>query len=135
MIERPRYEAWRSQPQPSAFSPPPRGPNLIEAAPDRWSVSGWLVARAGRGIGAAPGGGQIGGGQAGVRVAYILSPAKRIAAFARITTPLAGEGREAAIGVEWQPSGAPLRIFVEQRFGLDDAPGGTGLGAVGGIDT
>jgi hypothetical protein len=127
----------------AAKRPPAPGPSFLssQAVPvafdsltDRWSASGWFVARAGRGIGAAPGGGQLGGGQAGLRIAYRLAPRERIAAFARVTAPLAGTGREAAVGVEWQPGAGSFRLLVEQRFGLDGTPGGTGIGAVAGLD-
>ena len=120
-------------PAPARFLALP--PGRLDPLPDRWSASGWFVARGGRGIGAAPGGGQLGGGQAGIRVAYMLVPRARIAGFARVTAPLAGRGSEAALGIQWQPGAAPFRLLAEQRFGLDGAPGGTGLGVAGGLDT
>lgn len=100
----------------------------------RWSASAWLVARPGSGVGAAPGG-QLGGSQAGVRLSYLLDRRQRIGAFARITAPRSGRGKEAAVGVEWQPLRAPVRLVAERRFGLDDIPGGTGVGIVAGVDT
>jgi len=109
-------------------------PDHLDPLPDHWSASGWLVTRAGRGIGAAPGGGQLGGGQAGLRLAYLLVPRHRIAAFARVAAPLKAEGSEVAIGLEWQPGRAPVRLVVERRFGVDGTPGGTGLGLIGGLD-
>lgn len=109
-------------------------PDRLDPLPDRWSASGWFALRPGRGIGAAPGGSQLGGSQAGLRIAYRLVPRERIAAFARLTSPLAGKGREAAIGLEWQPTKANVRLVAERRFGLDGTPGGTGLGLIGGID-
>lgn len=108
-------------------------PERLEPLPDRWSLSAWMVARGAGGRGAAPGG-QIGGGQAGARGAWLLSPRHRLAAYGRITTPLTGTGREAALGLEWQPSRAPVRLIAERRFGLDGNPGGTGLGVIGGMD-
>jgi hypothetical protein len=99
----------------------------------RWSGSAWLVARPGQGLGAAPGG-QLGGSQLGVRLAWLLDPDKRIVAYARFTAPLAGPGREAAVGIEWQPGNLPARLLVEQRFGLDGNRGGTGIGVIAGID-
>jgi len=59
---------------------------------------------------------------------------QRIAAYGRVTSPLSGKGREAALGLEWQPTRAPVRLIAERRFGLDGNPGGTGLGAIAGID-
>ncbi|TGX41668.1 hypothetical protein E5A74_12730 [Sphingomonas naasensis] len=102
--------------------------------PARWSAGAWLVARAGTGIGAAPGASQLGGGQAGFRLAYALVPDRRLAAFARIATPLRGKGAEASLGLDWQPTRAPVRLVVEQRFGLDGAPGGPGVGVITGFD-
>lgn len=117
-----------------AFLPAASAPDRIDPMPDRWSASGWFVARGRGGLGAVPGGGQLGGGQAGLRIAYLLSPRARVAAFARVTAPLAGKGREAAIGLEWQPTRANVRVVAERRFGLDGTPGGTGLGVVAGAD-
>lgn len=108
-------------------------PERLDPLPDRWSLSLWMVARGAGGNGAAPGG-QIGGGQAGARVAWLLSPRLRLAAYGRVTTPLSGRDREAALGLEWQPTRAPVRLIAERRFGLDGNPGGTGLGAIAGID-
>ncbi|MET0310212.1 MAG: hypothetical protein ABW023_16020 [Sphingomonas sp.] len=107
----------------------------IAPMPSRWSAGAWLVARPGTGLGAAPGGGQIGGSQAGLRIAWLAVPDKEIAVFARIAAPLAGRGAEGAIGLEWQPTRAPVRLVAEQRFGLDGTPDGTGLGVIAGLDT
>lgn len=123
------------QSTPGPFGPPPQTaifPTRPNAVSDRWSASGWFVARAGRGTGTAPGG-QLGGGQTGMRVAYLLAPRRRIAAYGRIAAPLAGRGGEAAIGIEWQPWQAPVRFAVEQRIGLDGAPGGPGMGVTAGL--
>ena len=95
----------------------------------------WFALRPGTGLGTAPGGGQLGGSQAGVRAAYMLAPGRRIAAFARVAAPLSGKGREAALGVEWQPTRLPVRLVAEQRFGLDGTRGGTGIGVLGGTDS
>lgn len=99
----------------------------------RWSGSGWLLVRRGSGPGLAPGG-QIGGSQAGVRIGYTLDRGRRIGLFARFTSPLSGSGREAAVGVEWQPTRATVRLVAEQRFAVDGGRGGTGLGVVAGDD-
>jgi len=118
-------------------SPAPIAPGApqtrFDPAPSRWSASGWLALRQGKGIAAAPGG-QLGGSQAGVRIAYLLDPRRRIAVFARVVTPLSGRGREGSVGVEWQPGRAPIRLVAEQRFGLDGGKGGQGLGLVAGVD-
>lgn len=114
--------------------PPTAQPELLPRLPSRWSASAWFVARPGTGLGAAPGGSQLGGSQAGLRVAYLLAPRPRVAIFARAVTPLKGKGVEGSLGVEWQPTRAPVRLVVEQRFGLDGMRGGTGIGAIGGFD-
>lgn len=108
-------------------------PERLDPLPDRWSLGLWMVARGNGGPMAAPGG-QIGGGQAGARVAWLIAPRQRIAAYGRVTAPLSGNGREAALGLEWQPTRAPVRLIAERRFGLDANPGGTGIGAIAGID-
>lgn len=109
-------------------------PERLDPLPDRWSLSAWVVVRGSGGAAAAPGG-QIGGGQAGARVAWLLAPRQRLVAYGRVTAPLQGRGREAALGLEWQPTRAPVRLIAERRFGLDGMPGGTGLGAIAGVDT
>ncbi|OAN66010.1 hypothetical protein A7X12_14530 [Sphingomonas sp. TDK1] len=103
-------------------------------ATQRWQGSSWIVFRPGRGIGAAPGSGQIGGSQYGLRIAHALDTRKQVAAYGRIAGPLRGRGAEAAIGIEWRPSAAPLRVALEQRVGLDGTRGGPGIGLVGGVD-
>ena len=114
--------------------PPIAQPQSLPALPARWSASAWLVARPGAGLGAAPGTGQLGGSQAGLRVAWLVWPDQRLAGFGRLATPLRGKGAEASIGLEWQPTRAPLRLVAEQRFGLDGTRGGPGLGVVAGFD-
>ncbi|TGX55223.1 hypothetical protein E5A73_04405 [Sphingomonas gei] len=113
--------------------PPAAQPEPLAALPSRWSASAWLVARAGTGLGAAPGASQLGGSQAGLRVAWLFWPERRLAGFGRLVTPLRGKGAEASIGLEWQPTRVPVRLVVEHRLGLDGTRGGPGLGVVGGF--
>lgn len=115
---------------PTGALPRPAAPVLIpqSAQPSRWSASAWLVTRRG----ASSGGAMLGGDQAGLRVAYHPGSG-RIALFARLTTPLAGRGSEAAAGIEWQPTTAPVRVVVEYRAGLDGTPGGPAMGVVAGL--
>jgi hypothetical protein len=102
-------------------------PDRIDPLPDRWSASGWLVARAGRGSAprreeanwAAARPGAPGLSAVAARTHRRLRPADGAARR---------QGREAAIGLEWQPTRAALRLVAEQRFGLDGTPGGTGWG-------
>ncbi|CAN5432203.1 hypothetical protein BH09PSE4_BH09PSE4_21980 [soil metagenome] len=103
-------------------------------ATSRWSVSVWTMLRDGHGIGAALSGSQLGGAQAGARIAYALGDASRWSLVGRFATPLGSRGREAALGLEWRPPRLPLRIIAERRFQLDGGRGGTGLGIVGGIN-
>ncbi|WP_343518010.1 hypothetical protein [Sphingomonas sp.] len=98
------------------------------AQPARWSASAWFVTRGG----AASGGAMLGGDQAGLRIAYHPGSG-RIALFARLTAPLAGRGKEAAVGLDWQPTAAPVRVIAEYRAGLDGVPGGPALGIVAGV--
>lgn len=131
---------------PRAAAPAPAPLHSIQAVPlvfegasagpaaARWQASAWLVARPGRGIGAAPGTGQIGGSQYGLRLRHPIAALGRIAAYGRIAGPLRGRGAEAALGIEWQPAGPRLRLAAEQRIGLDGTRGGPGIGLVAGED-
>lgn len=104
--------------------------------PSRWSGSFWLVARGDAGGAIAPGslGGQLGGSQAGLRLAYLLDRRHRVALAVRATTPLGAGQRELAAGVEWQPTRLPLRIVAEQRVVVaGGGKGGPALGVVGGL--
>src|SRR3546814_13408027 len=93
----------------------------------RWSSSGWVVLRGDGAAGAAFGGSQLGGSQAGARLAYAIDPAHRLQLVGRVATPLRGRGREAAIGVAWQPTRAPVRVVAEQRFAIDGGRGGPAI--------
>ncbi|WP_242152153.1 hypothetical protein [Sphingomonas sp. BAUL-RG-20F-R05-02] len=112
-------------------APPPLAPGT--AVPSRWSGSFWLVARGGGGVTSAPLGGQLGGSQAGLRLAYLLARKHRIAAMARVTSPLGSGLREAAVGLEWQPTRLPVRIVAEQRVALNAGKGGPAVTLVGGF--
>lgn len=101
--------------------------------PSRFSGSFWLVARGAGGVTSAPLGGQLGGSQAGLRLAYLLDRRHRVAAMARVTSPLGSGLREAAIGVEWQPTRLPIRIVAEQRIAIDGGKGGPAIELVGGF--
>lgn len=112
--------------------PPPL--RIIPPSRSRWSASLWAIARP-SGTGGGLGASQLGGSQAGARIAYAIDPARRLAIAGRVATPLEGRGREAAIGLEWRPTEAPVRIFAEHRFALDEGVrGGPSVGVVGGLD-
>lgn len=116
---------------PGAMPPAPATP-LVAAAtekPSRWSASAWFVTRRG----APAGGAMLGGDQAGVRIAYALDARQRVRAYVRATAPLAMAGREAAAGLEWQPTRLPIRLVAEQRAMLDGGSSGPAIGAVGGV--
>ena len=116
---------------PSPVAPPAvaKGPAFAKGA-RRLSGSVWLLARGGPA--GTVSGGQLGASQGGVRLAYALGNARRVAVVGRIAAPLAGAGREAALGLEWQPTRWPIRIVAEQRFALDSGRGGPTLGVIAG---
>jgi len=99
------------------------------ATPDRWQAGAWVVTRRGAGVGGA----MLGGDQAGLRIARTLDRRGRLALYARATTPLAGSGRELALGVEWRPWRAPMRFLAEQRLALDGGKSGPSVAMVGGV--
>ncbi len=96
----------------------------------RLNGSMWLLARGGPG--GTLSGGQLGASQAGVRVTYALGRSRRVAIAARLATPLAGQGKEAAIGLDWKPTRLPFHLIAEQRFVLDGGKGGPTIGMIGG---
>jgi len=107
-------------------------PLLIAAMPprSRTTVSIWAMARPGAATGGPV---QLGGGQAGLRVRIPVAAEGRIALATRMAAPLAGQGREVAVAVEWRPVGG-IAMVLERRIALDRSVGGTGLGVIAGID-
>lgn len=119
------------QPQPQiATIAAPFRPIPVQPGQSRLTASVWLLARGGPA--GTLSGGQLGASQAGIRVTYALGESRRFALAARLAAPLAGRGREAALGVEWQPTRWPVRFIAEQRFVLDGGHGGPTLGVIGG---
>lgn len=108
------------------FLPVASGPS-----PRRFAASAWMIAR--QGLGGSSTSGQLGGSQLGVRGTFMIDRAARIALSARLSAPLTGVGREAAIGVDWQPLDAPLHLVAERRVALDNGRSGTALLAIAGI--
>lgn len=108
------------------FVPIPSG-----RAPQRLLASAWLIARPGKGEPSA--GGLLGGSQVGVRGMFMLDRSHRIAVSARVSAPLSGQGREAALGLDWQPLPSPVHLVAERRFPLDGGRGGNALYVVGGF--
>lgn len=94
-----------------------------------WAGGAWFFVRSG---GAVPDNplplAQIGGNQAGVRVAYGFGESGRVRAYVRATvTPSSGGQREAALGIAFAPMpGIPMDVQVEHRL----APQGRGRNAL-----
>lgn len=126
-----RFDQAEVEPQGNGAIPPPLRPTPVAGPRSRLAASAWLITRGGSGGTLL--GGQLGGSQAGTRLTYALGEARRVAVAARVATPLSGRGREAALGLEWQPTRAPLRLVAEQRLSLDGGKGGPTLMAIGGI--
>jgi hypothetical protein len=124
-----------SLPTTHALDAAPLAPDPVLAAapraPSRFAASAWALIR-GSGAGGGLNGPELGGSQAGLRVTYALGRARRVSLAARIATPLGEPGREAALGVEWQPTRAPVRLVVDQRIALDRGRGGPELGVIAG---
>lgn len=141
MIGMVQFEAVKRQPTgpalfvaPDPASAPARDlPQPPATQTRRWSASGWLLLRDGNASIAGLSGGQIGGSQTGLRLAYALGKSRRLALYGRISAPISLPGREAALGVDWRPTKLPVRLVAEQRFGLDDGSTGTAVGVVAGI--
>lgn len=106
-------------------------PRPIARGASRLAGSAWMIAR--NGGSAVVSGSQLGASQAGVRVTYALGSARRLALSARLSAPLSGRGKEAAVGLDWQPTRAPIHVIAEQRLALDGGRGGPTLSLVGGF--
>jgi hypothetical protein len=102
------------------------------ATPRRWSASGWAMVR-GSGAGGGVATPQLGGAQAGIRVARAITADGRVAIVARIAVALDTRQQEAAIGIEWRSTALPVRLVAERRIGLADQRGGSALGLIGGV--
>lgn len=108
----------QAQDLPAPFAAMP----AARVAASRWAGQAYLYARGGGRDGLASGG-QLGGGQIGLRVARSLTDGPvRLAAAARLSAPLEDKGAEAALGVDWLPlPGSSARISIERRIALDRA--------------
>jgi hypothetical protein len=124
---------WSAPATPQTMlAPPPAAAPLDRPSASRLSASAWFVLREGRGIAPGLGGGQLGGSQVGLRIAYALGDARRVALVARVASPLRGKGREAAIGLEWRPTKLPIRLTAEYRAALDGGGSGPAAGIIAG---
>ncbi len=108
--------------------PSPSAPPAAARGSPRLNGSTWLLVRGGPA--GTVSGGQLGASQGGVRLTYALGTRRRFALAARLAAPLKGVGREAALGIEWQPTRLPVRLVAEQRFVLDGGRGGPTIGAI-----
>ena len=98
-----------------------------------WSLTGWVYLRDGLAtaadtIGA---GSQLGGGQAGLRIAYGFGEAGRVRAYARATLAVQRlEQREIGFGLAVAPfTRLPVDVAIEQRVGVGKG-GRTALAAM-----
>jgi hypothetical protein len=107
------------------ISPPP----VFRAS--RWSGSGWAIVRPGGR--ATPFASQLGGSQAGLRLAYALDDARRVAVYGRVSAAFDSRQQEGAIGLDWRPTRAPVHLVLERRIGIAGIKGGTAAGVIGGI--
>ncbi|MGL4314946.1 MAG: hypothetical protein ACRCSO_13255 [Sphingomonas sp.] len=101
--------------------------------PSRWRGSLWLLARAGDASRADLASGTLGGGQAGLRLGYLVEPKARVMIYGRVSSALGQRQSEAALGVDWQPTKLPIHLIAEQRIALDHSRGGPTVGAIAGI--
>ena len=98
---------------------PPDAPVAPLRADRRWTGSVWAYARHGSGPRALASGGQLGGSQAGARIAYRLAP--QMAAAGRLASALGVPGGEVALGLDWLLAGYAVRLSAERRIALDKA--------------
>ena len=114
----------------------PAATMLAEATPMRASRlrgDAWLIVRPNAGDNLAFG--QLGASQAGVRLVYAVDEARTIGLSGRLSTPLRGRGREAALGVDWRPTALPVSLLVEQRIPLDGGPARPAAQLIAGMAT
>jgi hypothetical protein len=112
------------------LSPAVLPPSIVQGG-SRLAGSVWFIGRNGSAPGVA--GSQLGASQAGVRTTYALGDNRRLALAARVSAPVSGRGKEAAVGIDWQPTRVPVHVLAERRLALDGGPGGTMVGIVGGF--
>lgn len=110
-------EPKTAEPQPLLAAALIANPLPLKALRSRLRGATWLIARPAAGDNLAFG--QLGGSQAGARLTYAVDRARSLAVSARLSAPLAGRGREAALGIDWRPTPLPIHVLVEQRIPLD----------------
>ena len=112
------------------FTPPQATIDHAPSEPSSLHGGTWLIARPSGGDNLAFG--QLGASQTGVRLTYMLSDPRHIALSGRISAPLRGAGREAAAGVDWQPTRLPIHLLAEQRFPLGGGAARPAVQVIGG---
>lgn len=114
-------------PPPPTVAPPAPRPEISvlsgrERGERRWSGYGWIFARERSGGSGLASGGQLGGSQAGVRLAYRIAElgTGSLALAGGVSMPLRhSEGAEAALGIDWKPAAKlPLRLAIERRIAI-----------------
>lgn len=120
---------------PTAAIAPGARPLLAERRTgSRLAGSGWLLVRGQGALGGGLTAGQLGGAQGGFRLSYALDGARRLSLTARLSSALHVPQREAALGLAWKPTAAPVTLVAEQRFGLAGERGGPTLGVIAGLN-
>lgn len=120
---------------PSAAVAPGARPLLVPSSPgSRLTGSGWLLVRGQGALATGLTGTQLGGAQGGFRLAYALDGARRLSLTARLSSALHMRQREAALGLAWKPTRAPVTLVAEQRVGLAGERGGPTLGVIAGLN-
>ena len=118
-----RAGAWMAVPPAAETAPPAAGqPFWMRRQMAGWTLGSWVYLRSGSN-GAAGGvapAGQLGGSQAGARLAYGLGDAGRLRAYGRATIALAEtRQREVALGLAFAPvAGWPVDVAAERRIAV-----------------
>ncbi|NIJ37985.1 hypothetical protein FHR22_002688 [Sphingopyxis panaciterrae] len=111
--------AWWPVPAAARAEPGHAKPFWMQRQLAGWSLGGWLYLRRGDG---APGGiaspGQLGGSQAGLRLAYGLDESGRMRAYGRATMAVQQpRQRELALGLTYAPVARwPVDVSIERRI-------------------
>ena len=99
------------------------------------SVSGWSIVRGSARQTSLATNGQLGGSQIGIRFAAKL-PYVGADVYGRISAPIEGRGKEAALGLSLRPAKhIPVEVLIERRIAIDrQGRNSFALLAAGGID-
>jgi len=112
---------WWPAPAAATAEPGHAEPFWMQRQLAGWSLGGWLYLRQG---GAAPGGiaapGQLGGSQAGLRLAFGLDQSGRVRGYSRATIAVQRpQQREVALGIAYAPVARwPVDVAIERRFAV-----------------